>query len=115
MRHDSPCCHCAPRSAAPGRGHLRTKMVPQGNVASLRRYAMFAQIRSVVIKTASIEMAPKRLRLVNLRLGSGVSASALPGSWLIRARRPHLFKPRGDPPGARRIWERVRALIDGLV
>src|SRR6516165_8396978 len=47
----SPCCHFAPRSAALGRGHLRTKMVPQGNVASLRRYAMFTQIGSVAIES----------------------------------------------------------------
>ena len=109
MRHDSPCCHFAPRSAAPGRGHLRTKMVPQGNVASLRRYATFAQIRSVVVATASIEMAPKRLSLVNLRLGSEVSVSASPSSRPIKGRRPHCFKPRTDPPGARGTWDRVRA------
>jgi hypothetical protein len=48
--------------AALGRGHLRTKMVPQGNVASLRRYAMFAQIRSGVIEMASIEMSKRLTR-----------------------------------------------------
>src|SRR6516225_5783918 len=99
MRHDSPCCHFAPRSAAPGRGHLRTKMVPQGNVASLRRYATFAQIRWVVVETASIEMAPKRLSLVNLRLGSGVSASASPSSRLIRAEDPGLTLQAQGAPG----------------
>jgi hypothetical protein len=46
---------------------------------------MFTQIGSVAIETVSIELAPKRLSSANLRLGSGVSASASPSSQLIRA------------------------------
>jgi hypothetical protein len=44
---------------------------------------MFAQIRSVVIEPASIEMAPKKLSSVSLRPGLGARASASPSSRLI--------------------------------
>ena len=58
---------------------------------------MFAQIRSVIIETASMEMAGQS------------ETSASPKSRLIKGRRPQCFKPRGDPPGARDTWERIRA------
>jgi len=100
----SHCLHCAPRSVALERGHLRTKMVPQGSVASLRRYAMFAQIISV--ETAAIDGTKQAKLGQSARRQGARRFRPTPG---LTGRRPQCFRPRGDPPGARRIRERLPA------